>query len=302
MKILGVETPKPNDDPGGASTRGISRLSIVHECAMKWALRYQARLRPKAKPHDTDRIVGQLIHTMLAYSYAERMEVPPAWLFDRPLDREINRTAAGRPETIDIAQAAVDAYRRYFAGESDQSTAVEHEVAVPLSAIDPDAPEELRDEMVTGRFDRIYEANGRIIAEDHKTAASRAQRLYPLDAHRYSVNRQVLLYLYLLRAAFPDREIGGFVIRQIKQYPPFDFRRSAVTIDAQAYTALPALVTTAIEREIALSRALAARKPQRSGVMLEACRAYNRQCDYYALCWAGDAAERERIQREEYER
>ena len=301
MKLLDKSISPKSIDPGGASLRGTSRLSIAAECELKWALRYRLGLRARPKSHDLDKTVGSLVHLLLCYHYAERMLEPPAWFFERPLDREINRVATGQPQAIATAQECVDAYRRFYASESDRSVAVEHEIVVTLGELDPACPAALRDEIVTGRFDRIYEHGGALIADDYKTQASKGARLYAFDAQRWSVNRQALLYLYLLRIAFPAREVAGFVIRQIKQYPPFDFKRHVIPIDTQAYVALPAIVTAAVRREVELARELEMRKPRRTGIMVDACHAYNRHCEFYDLCYAESAEERDRVQRNDFE-
>ena len=272
---------------GGASRRGSHRLAAAVTCERLWALRYLRGIVPKTQK--SFQLSGTLIHTHLAYWFADMLDEKPKWYQEKTLEEAIMDDGEGYPDLIRQAEEAAEAFKQHYAGEPWMPLAVEEEYVTTVGAINPNAPDDIKDEQLTCRVDLIAIWNGEAWCIDHKTQAghSSSGRLAKWRGDgQFGLNWQVFQNLWILRTQDPPLPypVRGFAINRVKRTQPFDFDRHALQPPEIAYNDAPLMITAAIQRERDIqARVLAGGKPTPN---FAACHGRYGKCDYYDVCAA----------------
>jgi len=284
---------------GGASRRGPHRLAST-SCERLWALRSSYGVVAKYDP--PLRLQGTLIHTCLAYYYAERMRPQPSWFVERPIDVALAKDGEGHPDLIRNAVAVFEAFKQRVAGDTWQPICAEEEFEATIGEIDPEGSDtSLNSEVVTCRTDLVIEVNGELWIVDHKSTGGsyNSDRLAVWkDDGEYKMNWQIMMNLHILRtprnvARLGGRTVRGFIIQRLKQRPPYDFDRHPVHVPALAYQATPRTARNFVakEREI-LQKIERGESPTPN---FGACWGRYGACDYHDLCAASSKSEQQAI-------
>lgn len=277
----------------GASSRGSHQLACARECPLRYAFRYHLRLRPRIEP--PFRLAGTLVHTHLAYHYAEQLDDPSDWFLTQTLDEALAQDGAGNPAALREATEVAEAYKHRWAGEPLRPHSVEDEYRATIGELDPGGPDpELDDEYISCKTDLVAEINGDRWVVDHKTQAGdhRTGRLrHWRDDGEYRINWQVLVNLMILRKRIGP--IRGFVINRVKRVAPFDFDRHPLPIPVLAYQNAPRTARNYVRAELAIKKQIAAGdKPE---AVYSACYGRYGHCDYVDVCAASSREEQTEI-------
>jgi hypothetical protein len=207
-------------------------------------------------------LLGTIIHTYLAYHYAARMEDPPQWFRDVPLESALLHDAENRPGLIDDGRRIYNEYKEHYAYSEDEwiPRAVEHEFFTTVNELDPHYVEDPRDPKMPGedamkvgaKLDLVVEMrhNGALWIADHKSKGEKwmvPESLPDWDESDFDLHWQSLLYTNIARKHFPIR---GFIVQRIKRTLPFDHDRTALNLSKAAYTEIPRTVRFLVREEL----------------------------------------------------
>lgn len=300
----------------GASRRGSHQLATIFECPRKWYLRYRKRLRERVdKPY---RMGGTLHHAAIARRYAERIVEQdiwpaPTWLEGAlPLEDELQEIGAGFPHLVDLALEMYQEYPNYWwhgsAIEPWEPVAVEEQFFARLGDLLPDCPDEYKDEVVTCGTDLVVRnlVTKMLWIVDHKSKgfdpfSYRAKRVDPWirastgggDHEKYRINWQVLMNLHIVRQAFPDEVVAGFIVNRFTRDKPFMFDRHPLKVSPLVYNEAPKMMLRAVEEEARVDGMVAAgRKPE---PYFWSCHGEYGCCDYIDVCSAHSVEEMEDV-------
>lgn len=273
------------------SRLGSSELANVDRCERLHELRDVRRLVPIVQR--SYQVLGSLVHLCLRYWYTARLAERPAWFEARTLADALHHEGVGYPKEVALAGQLFAYYLDTYAALEEATWAircVEHEWAVALARIDPptranrypgaeidDATE------VTAQVDlQVATSDGVEWIWDLKNTQGQYGKLSQWrDGGDYQLDWQVLEYLTIVRAACPERQIGGFGIQRIKYTQPWETDRNLVTVPPLAYAETPALIRRQVRRRRELRERIARGEP--SSPAWWACRTRSR-CDYFDLC------------------
>lgn len=295
---------------GGASKRGSHRLAQISQCERAWFLSWARQLQPKAMaPALTE---GTAVHTALAYWWAARMPVAPAWSRERTMDEQLAKDTKGMPAASDLARRVLAAYDRHYAAtEKWEPVAVEKEYFATVGALrrmmkpgcmsDPYDTEE-----VSARIDLVVRAGGKLWAVDHKTTKGYGATLPRWYADgEWAHSFQFLVQTLILRHAFgPD--FGGVVVQRVKTSEPFDFDRNVVMLPPQILSDGPETILQQVKHEADLAgrirAAISAGADPQTWLPtgnLWSCWSWGRSCSFRPICEA-EPAQREQVVQLEY--
>jgi len=296
-----VTPEKVSASPGGASQRGSHQLAATQSCKRLYALRYIFKLIGVSDP--PWRMIGTLVHLCLAYHYAARMANPPKWLTDKSLDQALAETGRGNPQEIEQSKAVFAYYVQHWAaGDTWQPMFVEKEFFATIGQLDPGGPDSSLDsEVISIRPDLVVEANGDLWIVDHKTAGGgwNSDRLARWkEDGEYLLHWQAMLYLHVLRAALPHRNVRGFVIQRVKRTPPYDCDRNPLRIPVLAYQQVPRAARAMALEERRIKEDLA--KGIAPTPNFAACQGRYGACDYRDLCAADNEAMKQLVRQTQY--
>lgn len=309
--------------PSGASKRGSHQLASIFSCPRKWQLRYRKGIR-EARDKKF-RIGGTLHHDTIAYIYAERIIEQgiwptPSWWTGEPLHDILDKHGEGWPEQIALAKEMYDAYRnKWWFGsypEPWEPVAAEEQFVGRIGDVDPlgdGVDDPLADEIVTCGTDLVIRntLTNQLWIVDHKSkgfdffAPRHAQRMEPWvrrstgggDHEQYLVHWQSLVNLHLVRRAFPDHIVAGFMINRFTREKTKDgrflFDRHTLHTSPRVYARAPKVMRYAVAQEAYWDGIIAA------GGQAEphywACHGKYGTCDYIELCNADDDEQAGRV-------
>jgi len=286
----------------GASSRGSHQLAAARTCARLWTLRYYLRIRPKKKKEHL--VIGTCVHTMLAYHYASMLDDPPFWFAEVPMERQLAEEAAGHPDWLRMARGVFDAYKSFITPDPWQPVFVEEEFSARLGDMQwpswHPCPDDVADEVVTGKFDLVILQNGELYVVDHKTSADRTRngrlRVWN-NNNEWQTTPQLLHNMHIARVDEKLTSLGKFirapVINRLKRTSPCDFDRHVIHIPDLAYEETPLEIEDAVrtERKLKILIEAGGRPPPNRS----ACVGRYGNCDYYELCKASSRDERDDI-------
>lgn len=313
-------TFKKKTKGGGASRRGSHALKdATNPCDVARYYSQHLRLR-KISGDNYYMDFGTLVHTGLAYYYAEKLEVKPQWFIESPsVEAAMENDSLGHSEWLTKAQGIMEAFKHWEVGQPWQPILVEEEVAVSLGEIDPEGRDEpafeveyvdehglpqvykfptLNEEKVTCRPDLIVKSNGGLLICDHKTAGAardksgRLKILQPDDEYERKYQWQGMVNLTICRAKWP--EIEGFVFQRIKRDIPYDFARDDFNVPPLLYDRVPMTMRASVRREREQkARFLTTTDPKRDLIAAPwMCIADGYRCSFDRLCHADGLDER----------
>lgn len=255
------------------------------------------------------RLLGTLLHTRLAFHYAEKMAEKPQW-YAHGVEAALTKDAKGRIDLIERSDMIYEAYQDWWMGRDNWiPLAVEQEFTATLKEIDPnyepdpndpdDKPEPGEDdEVITAKLDLLVKSNGRTWIVDHKTKShgwGRTDRLEDWADEDYSMSWQVHLYLLVTRLACRRmgwQEPDGFIIQRLTRKLPFDSDRNVVPVPTMAHQDIPRMVRHLLREEVKLRRRIGeGHKP----VPNYASCAGQWACDFLPLCSADTERSRTRL-------
>ena len=299
-----LDTMAKKKGGGGASRRGSHKMADSGGgCEVRYFYAHHMKLRKTGGNYYMD--FGTLVHTGMAYHYAERMERKPQWYLEQP-DRDVAMEidSLGHPVWLKTAKEIMDAFKRYEAGDPLHAIYVEEEFETTVGTLDPDGEDEpaeeieyinskgepsvlklptLNDEYVTCRPDLIVMKNGKNYIFDHKTAggdrkgSGRLPVMNP-ETPDYTYYWQAMVNLWIVRQHIP---VQGFIFNRVKRDIPYDFSQDPFEIPARQYAKVPSSIRAAIKRERHLMRKIA-RKEKLIAYPWE-CK-QNYACTYARLC------------------
>ena len=303
--------PVIQSGPSGASKRGSHQLAAISQCPRKWYLRYRKGIR-ETKDKEF-RIAGTLHHDAIAYAYAERImshgKYPtPSWWDGRSLESILAEHGQGWPVQVQLALEMYEAYQNHWwrspVPEPWEPVAVEEEFQARLGDLGIEGP--LSEEVVTCGTDLIVRNlhTNQLWVCDHKSKGfdpfnrSRVERLEPWvrkstgggDHEQYTIHWQALVNLYLVRLAYPNEVVGGFIINRFSRKKTktghFLFDRHTLHTSPRVYAHAPQVMRYAVQKELDLDGMVAAGgKPEPH---YWACHGKYGCCDYIDLCNADD--------------
>lgn len=295
---------------GGASKRGSHRLAESALCPRKWYLHNIMGAVPKRTlPHF---IEGTLIHLVLAYHYAAKMQPPPDWFYERTLDEALEEEGRGYPNAIQLARDCMDAYRDYYGAlDTWEPVSVEHEYIARVGdlrrLVDPFCgAHPADDELVTSRIDLVCRINGYVWHVDYKTTLHGREKLYVYnDDGEYALYWQFLVQTLILKLHF-GLDYRGMIVQRIYRKDPFDFDRNVVRIPQAAYRDAVNVIATRCmdEHRIAREARDAAAAGKDMTVWMPSghywnCFTWGKPCEYRPVCLAeNDPSVRELLARE----
>jgi hypothetical protein len=296
--------------PGGASKRGSHRLSSSAICPRKWYFHEGLGLRPKETPSYF--MEGTLIHLVLAYHYASKMDPKPQWFYDKPLDVALEEEGKGYPDAIRLAKDCGRAYADYYDGNDPwEPVAIEEEYVARVGdlrrMVNPLCADHPADsELVTSRIDLVVRIRGMLWHVDYKTTLHGRGKLpvYNPDGE-WAVYWQFLVQTLILKKALGN-DYRGMLLQRIWRKEPFDFDREVVSIPARPYR--DAVETIAQQCLFENRLAKEAREAQARGADMTLwmpqgnfwnCFSWGKPCEYRPLCMAEhDPMLRETMQRD----
>lgn len=265
------------------------------------------------------RISGTLHHASIARRYAERVVEQGIWpaptWYDAslPLEDELGRIGEGWPESVALAVKMYDAYPNHWwygsVPEPWQPVAVEEQFWARVGDLVPDCPPEYADDVVTCGTDLVVRemVSGMLWIVDHKSKGfdsfnrSGRPRLEPWvrprtgggDHEQYKVHWQALVNLHLVRRAFPNEVVAGFIINRFSRKEPFLFDRHALHVSPRVYAEAPTMMLRAIQEEARIDGMVAAgQKPE---PYLWNCYGRYGCCDYIDVCNADTEEQRRQV-------
>lgn len=126
---------------GGPSKRGSHRCADAGGCEVRWYYSHYNKLRPAKGSFYLD--FGTLVHTGLAYFYAERMDRKPEWYIAQPdAQLAIEEDSKGNETWLRNCKSILKAYERFEAGDPWNPKFIEEEFAAKVGALDPDGKDE----------------------------------------------------------------------------------------------------------------------------------------------------------------
>lgn len=280
---LGVESPT------GSSRRGSHQLMAALGCERAYALRYVSRLVEGPGEEPSYRMVGTLVHLLLAYHYANKLQNPPKWFLEKTAEDALNETGAGYPDEIRTAVDVFATWRRHFTVDPWHPLFVEEEFYATIGDLDPTHSDPETDhEVISFRLDLVAAMNELAVIVDHKcSGGSYGKRLQRWkEDSEYGRSLQVLLYQRAMALILPTL-IGarpeGFFIQRIKRSAPYDFDRHRVLIDPIAYEDSMLTVRAAVKREREIRAKLASGQKLTPSIGL--CDGRYGPCTYASLCY-----------------
>lgn len=297
----------------GASKRGSHQIATVFQCPRKWYLRYRKGIREREDKEY--RMAGTLGHLAIAHRYAERIIEQgiwpaPTWWDGRSIDDALETVGEGWPQLVPVARELYDAYPNYWwhgtLAEPWEPVAVEEQFFARLGDLDPlpDGVEDLwADEVITCGTDLVVRntVTDMLWIPDHKSKGfdpfgrSSSPRMEPWrrDSEQYTVHWQALVNLLIVRQAFPDKVVGGFIINRFTRKQPFLFDRHTLHVSPRVYAEAPAQIRRAVMEEARIDNLVNA--GGRPAPNYWACHGKYGCCDYVELCNADDDAQMNRV-------
>lgn len=274
-------------------------------CGVRWYYSHHLKFQKRGGNFYTD--YGTMLHSVLAYHYAEQMERKPQWFIDNPsmLDA-IEQDAMGHPDWVRNALAFHAAYKLRWAGDPWVPLYCEEEFEATVGALDPegeDEPEEdieytdsdgekqvyhlprLNEEVVTCRPDLIIRHNEYNWIIDHKSqgAARNGTDKLPVindEYPDYTYYWQAMVNMHIVRQKL---DVEGFIFNRVKRDFPFDFARDLFSMPDRMYVKVPKVIRSSVKRERVLMRQILAGKPPEPSPW--ECQG-KWQCPYVRLCYA----------------
>lgn len=317
---------------GGPSRRGSHAMADSLGCEVRWYLYAFERFVPKqaegprrpGRDRDYYLRVGTLLHTAIAYYYAEKMvDRKPQWFIDYPdLMPALEEDGKGRPNEIRMVLAALEAYREWEIAHPWDPVYVEEELETTVGVLDPegeDEPEEelvfvdskgkktvqllptLNNEYVTCRPDIIFRENGLMHMGDHKGASAgrNSNGLLPVigdDNPDFTYSWQAMVNLHIARAN--GLPIESFQFNRIKREKPFDCKRHTWTPPERMYAKVPSSIRQAIKNDRARRRKVA-----RGEALIphpNECQTQWGPCTYTRICYAHSLQNRNEVLANEF--
>lgn len=286
--------------PSGRSALGSHLLAAVRACNRYYGLKYVEGFTPIVEP--PHRLIGTVIHTLLAYKYAEQLSVKPDWcsipVQDAILQLVPNRTSA----LLDNAIKCFETYEGYFQGEALEPVSIEEQYGATVKEIDPDSGmwPELDDIVVTCRTDFVFRSNATARIIDIKCSAGndQTQRLETWNPDgEYALNLQVFMNLLIVRLRLKEI-VDGFFVRRIKRKRPFDFDTQECNSNTVAYEDARLAIRYMVREKVLADEAIAlGMKPQPN---FAACYGRFGPCDFAPLCRARTRIEQADILEKHY--
>ena len=301
----------------GHSKRGSHQLADAVKCPRKWTLRYRRGIR---EAEDKEfRMAGTLGHLSIAHAYAERIieqgvwPTPTWWDASVSLEQDLARVGEGWPHLISTALALRSVYEaQWFTSsypERWEPVAVEEQFWARLGDLDPqDGDDPLADEIVTCGTDLVIRntTTDMLWVVDHKSkgldpfARSANPRMEPWhrDGEQYHIHWQALVNLHIVRRAFPQHVVAGFIINRFTRAKPFLFDRHPLHVSERVYREAPAVMRKAVEAERRIDGMLAAGTAPAPNYW--SCHGKYGCCDYIELCNAESDEDAARVLREKF--
>lgn len=248
-------------DSSSASRRGTHQLLQAASCERAYGFKHVWHLSPAIEP--PWRLVGSLIHELLAFHYAARCATPPAFYVGKEhwTQREQLAAIGGEAQPAQM-QTALDFYRYYVqqtVGEAMVPLYVEQEFTASIGELDPGGPfPELDGEVVSCRSDLVASINGDVVIVDHKCLAGewKVDRLPALPPQN-DYTRSLQLRVNMLLVGAHQRRLGlpepaGFMIQRLKRKLPFDMARDDIEIPPGAMAEAVRTLRLLVRRELAV--------------------------------------------------
>jgi len=282
----------------GSSARGSHRLAAALTCERLWALRYHMYIRPKAQK--SYQLLGTLVHTILAYWFAQKTETAPAWLVEQPdVEVALLEDGKGYPDLIRQAKEIGEWCKHRYAAEHWHPLYVEEEFRSTLGRIIGAAcPPDLVDEVITCRNDLVVVWNGEAWIVDHKTSrGSNSGRLAKWkEDGDFGLSFQGCQNLHICRNQdeLPiNYPLRGFAINRIKRTLPYDGDRHALRPPELAYNDSKMMMVEAVRREAQIIEKInVGGKPTPK---YAACEGRYGKCDYFNVCAARSKEQQSRV-------
>lgn len=126
---------------GGASRRGSHRMANAGGCEVRWHWAHWAKLQSTRGNFYMD--YGTLVHTCLAYHYAEKMARKPKWFLEQPnVEDQMVKDAEGNPAWLRSVADLMEAYKRHYDSDPWNPLYNEEEFEATIEDIDPDGEDE----------------------------------------------------------------------------------------------------------------------------------------------------------------
>lgn len=214
------------------------------------------------------------------------------------MDDGLARIGEGWPQLVRLAREMYDAYReRYWDCEPWEPVAVEEQFWSTLGDMDPQPGEDPHaSELITCNTDLVVRNTDTKLLwiVDNKSKGfdpfyrSRDKRMVPWerDGEQYAIDWQVLVNLHLVRRAFPDEVVAGFIINRFTRDKPFLFDRHALHVSPRTYAMAPSTMRHAAMAEREIDGTVAAGGSPQPHYW--ACHGKYGHCDYVKLCNAED--------------
>lgn len=251
----------------GASSRGSHQLACAAQCPRKWYYRYARNLRPLDEPEW--RLGGTLIHTAVAYVYAELLIEQsgraPLWWTGQPLAEALAEVGAGYPQLIRDAEQMYHDYKKYWVIDRNETAvweviSVEDEYSASIGELDPGGPDASLDaERVTCKPDLVVRnrIDGLVYVPDHKSKSAdfmpRNKGKLPEwhSNNEFAISWQANVNLHIVRKRLSERglTVADFLINRMTRKPPFDFDRNTLHISPRVYAAVPRVLRNQVAME-----------------------------------------------------
>lgn len=275
------------------SRRGSTQLAQVDTCERAWTLENKQGLVPLRPKKFLMR--GSLIHTGLAYWWANQLPQKPSWFLEKPLQQALEEEGRGYPSLIGLALNVTASYAQTY-GAPDPTwdpVFVEHEFEAPaldvvgsLWANSEDAVTAKPDLLVLDR------ATQRLLMVDHKSGA-------PKEGNEYELSWQFNYYRLVVEACL-GRQIDGVVVQTVKtdrEGHRCSFDRVEVPLNRHLDEEVRGALARRVEREKQL---LDGHYPH-PNFGPHSCFGRYGPCDYRPVCLS-PPAQRQRVLETEYKR
>lgn len=264
--------------PGDKNVRGAGpyRVNAFSSCPQLEGFNYEAKLTPLVEKDALP--IGSLGHAALAYHYAARLPVRPAWMvYTDPYDAiEKLANAINRQDLIDICKGIYAWYAHYYQNDPWIPVLVEHQFQWKLG-----------DDFFTCRTDLIAMEYGDLILADHKIKG----RLPRSTGSSLSMDRQMLTNLVLARA-------NGYDIKRVyingitkgghpTPMSPPTFGRFPVPVSTEAYNRFGQDTAYYLAQRAAVKKAFP--DPMNRPRNTNACYTPYGACEFKPLCEDGTA-------------
>jgi len=326
---------------GGASSRGSHRLTDAMGCGEHHVLRNIEGVIAKGDGKGNFyRDFGTLLHSVLAYYYAEKLEVKPDWFFEQTVHEAMTQDAKGNAKWLKDAYEFKTFFEWWEPSHPWLPISVEEEFVTTVGALDPDGQDEpaldieyattckgcdrdeflvygihgdhpdtktlslpaLNAEKVTCRPDMIIVVNGYNYIVDHKSAGAARDGSNRLKIYdeRFPDYTYERQKLHNLHVVRQFMPIEGFQFQRVKRDQPFDVQRDLVDVNASQYLKMPAEIRESVRRDRLLQ--IQAVTARDKVVANHAQCAGKYACEHIALCFAFDEEARTRIMDTDYVR